>query len=190
RHPVVRSRNRMNGVPLTIGLPELIAAVMAVALNGYVLTGGADFGGGVWDLLAGGPRRDRQRALIAESIAPIWEANHGGLFVVVVVLFPAFPSAFAMLGTVLHIPLTIMLVGIVLRGSAFVFRSYGTHARSRWGTTFAVASIVTPLQLGAVVGAIATGAVADAAARIGSGSFAEIFVRPWAAAFSVSAGFS
>jgi len=174
---------------LAIGLPEVIAAVMGAALNAYVLTGGADFGGGVWDLLASGPRRDRQRALVADSIAPIWEANHVWLIVVVVVLFTAFPPAFAMLGTVLHIPLTVMLAGIVLRGSAFVFRSYGTHARSRWGTTFAVASIVTPLQLGAVVGAIATGAVADAAARIGSGSFAEIFVAPWAAAFPVSTGF-
>ena len=173
---------------LAIGLPEVIAAVMGVALNAYVLTGGADFGGGVWDLLASGPRRDRQRALVADSIAPIWEANHVWLIVVVVVLFTAFPPAFAMLGTVLHIPLTVMLAGIVLRGSAFVFRSYGTHARSRWGTTFAVASIVTPLQLGAVVGAIATGAVADAAARIGSGTFAEIFVAPWTAAFPVSTG--
>src|SRR6185503_10028786 len=140
----------MNGVPLTIGLPELIAAVMAVALNAYVLTGGADFGGGVWDLFAAGPRRDRQRALIAESIAPIWEANHVWLIVVVVVLFTAFPPAFAMLGTVLHIPLTILLVGIVLRGSAFVFRSYGTRGRSRWGAAFASASIVTPLLLGIV----------------------------------------
>ena len=174
---------------LAIGLPEVIAAVLGVALNAYVLTGGADFGGGVWDLLASGPRRARQRALVADSIAPIWEANHVWLIVVVVVLFTAFPAAFAMLGTVLHIPLTVMLAGIVLRGSAFVFRSYGTHARSRWGTTFAVASIVTPFQLGVVVGAIATGAVADAAARIGSGSFAEIFVAPWAAAFPVSTGF-
>ena len=178
----------MNGVPLTIGLPELIAAVMAVALNAYVLTGGADFGGGVWDLFAAGPRRDRQRALIAESIAPIWEANHVWLIVVVVVLFTAFPPAFAMLGTVLHIPLTILLVGIVLRGSAFVFRSYGTRGRSRWGTAFASASIVTPLLLGIVVGAVATGAVAEAAGRIGRATFAEVFVAPWAAAFPVAVG--
>ncbi len=174
--------------PLVIGLPEIIAAVMGVALNAYVLTGGADFGGGVWDLLASGPRRDRQRALIAESIAPIWEANHVWLIVVVVLLFTAFPSAFATLSTVLHIPLTMMLLGIVLRGSAFVFRSYGTRGRSRWGTVFASASIVTPLLLGIVVGAIATGAVSQAAARVGSGTFAEVYVEPWAAAFPVAVG--
>jgi len=96
-----------------IGLPEIIAGVVAVALNAYVLTGGADFGGGVWDLFASGVRRERQRELIADSIAPIWEANHVWLIVVVVVLFTGFPSAFSMLGTVLHIPLTIMVIGIV-----------------------------------------------------------------------------
>jgi len=176
----------MNG--LTFGLPEVIAAVMGVALNAYVLTGGADFGGGVWDLCASGPRRDRQRALIADSIAPIWEANHVWLIVMIVVLFTGFPPAFALLGTVLHIPLTIMLVGIVLRGSAFVFRSYGSRGRSRWGTAFAIASIVTPLLLGIIVGAVATGAVAEGAAKIGAGTFAEVFVRPWAAAFPVSNG--
>jgi cytochrome d ubiquinol oxidase subunit II len=173
---------------LTMGLPEVIAGVIGVALNAYVLTGGADFGGGVWDLFATGPRRDPQRALIAESIAPIWEANHVWLIVVVVVLFTAFPPAFAMLGTVLHIPLTILLVGIVLRGSAFVFRSYGAHGRAHWGTAFAAASVVTPLLLGVIVGAVATGRVADAAARIGSGTFADVFVAPWTAAFPVVVG--
>jgi cytochrome d ubiquinol oxidase subunit II len=174
--------------PFIIGLPEIIAAVMGAALNAYVLTGGADFGGGVWDLFASGPRRDRQQALIAESIAPIWEANHVWLIVVVVVLFTAFPPAFSMLGTVLHIPLTVMLLGIVLRGSAFVFRSYGAPGRAPWGTAFAIASIVTPLLLGVIVGAIASGAVAAAAGTIGSGTFADVFVAPWAAAFPAAVG--
>ena len=127
-----------------IGLPEIIAGVIAIALNGYVVTGGADFGGGVWDLFATGARRERQRELIADSIAPIWEANHVWLIVVVVVLFTGFPSVFSMVATVLHIPLTIMLVGVVLRGAAFVFRSYGSSTdaqRHRWGATFAVASL-------------------------------------------------
>ena len=126
-----------------VGLPEIVAAVMVLALNAYALTGGADFGGGVWDLLARGPGREAQRSLIAEQIAPIWEANHVWLILVVVVLFTAFPAVFAALGTVLHIPLTLMLLGIVARGSSFVFRSYGKHddaSQQRWGRVFAVAS--------------------------------------------------
>ena len=120
----------------TLGLPEIIAGIMVLALNAYVLTGGADFGGGVWELLASGPRRDAQRALVAHEIGPIWEANHVWLILVVVVLFTAFPAAFATLGIVLHIPLSLMLAGIVLRGSSFVFRSYGSRddaSQRRWG---------------------------------------------------------
>jgi cytochrome d ubiquinol oxidase subunit II len=175
----------------SIGLPEIVAAIMVLALNAYVLMGGADFGGGMWDLLATGPRRAEQRELIAGSIAPIWEANHVWLIVVVVLLFTAFPAAFSMLGIVLHIPITLMLIGIVLRGSAFVFRSYGNRARAnrrRWGLAFAIASTLTPLLLGVLVGAIASGEVSAASRQVGVASFAAVFVAPWLALFPVSVG--
>lgn len=175
-----------------VGLPELAAGVMACALNAYVLMGGADFGGGLWDLLARGPRRDAQRALVAEAIGPIWEANHVWLILVVVLLFTCFPPAFAQVATVLHVPLTLMLVGVVLRGSAFVFRAYapagaaGGAAGRRWGRVFAVASLVTPLLLGVCLGALASGAVGRV--DVLRGSFAERFVRPWAAPFPWAVG--
>ena len=181
----------MSDVLSSIGMPEIVAGIVVLALNAYALMGGADFGGGVWDLLATGPRREAQRALIADSIAPIWEANHVWLIVVVVVLFTAFPDAFASLGIVLHVPITIMLVGIVLRGSAFMFRSYGSRSasdRHRWGAAFAIASVVTPVLLGVIVGAISSGAVARAAASATSGSFVDIYVRPWAAPFPLAVG--
>jgi cytochrome d ubiquinol oxidase subunit II len=175
----------------SIGLPEIIAGLMVLALNAYVLMGGADFGGGVWDLLARGEHRQAQRDLIAEAIAPIWEANHVWLIVVVVVLFTAFPTVYATLATVLHIPLSIFLVGIVLRGSAFVFRSYGSRDdsnRRRWGLTFAVASVFAPIMLGVVIGTLSSGAVSAADARIGRASFADVFVAPWFAPFPIVVG--
>jgi cytochrome d ubiquinol oxidase subunit II len=162
---------------MSLGLPELVAALMVVALNAYVLTGGADFGGGVWDLFARGPRRAAQRALIANQIGPIWEANHVWLILVVVMLFTAFPAAFATLGTVLHIPLTLMLVGIVLRGSSFVFRSYGGRddaSQRRWGSIFAVASLVTPLLLGVIVAAAAMFVAAFGALAVAHVSVPEV----------------
>jgi cytochrome bd ubiquinol oxidase subunit II len=179
-----------------VGLPELVAAIMVLALNAYALTGGADFGGGVWDLLARGPGREAQRALIAEQIAPIWEANHVWLILVVVMLFTAFPPAFAALGIVLHIPLTLMLLGIVARGSSFVFRSYGARddaSQRRWGRVFAIASVVTPLLLGTIVGAIVSGAAGTAAARVTtpaaeSPSYASLYVAPWLAPFPLALG--
>jgi len=90
-----------------IGPAELVAGIALVALTAYVLLGGADFGGGVWDLLASGPRKRKQRALIAEAIGPIWEANHVWLILVIVVLFTCFPVAFARLAIGLHIPLSL-----------------------------------------------------------------------------------
>ena len=182
---------------MELGLPEVVAIVTMVALNAYVLTGGADFGGGVWDLCAVGPRAEAQRHLIAEAIGPIWEANHVWLIVVVVMLFGAFPPAFSTLGTVLHIPLTAMLVGIVLRGCGFVFRKYGTLTRiqRQAGRTFAIASAITPLLFGLCVGAVASGAVGRAAALLAtaqsahaSPSFLEVFVAPWLAPFPVAVG--
>jgi cytochrome d ubiquinol oxidase subunit II len=180
-----------------IGLPEVVAVIMVMALNAYALTGGADFGGGLWDLLARGPGRQAQRELIAEQIAPIWEANHVWLILVVVVLFTAFPAAFAELGIVLHIPLTLMLLGIVARGSSFVFRSYGARddaSQQRWGRVFAVASIVTPVLLGTIVGTIASGAAGTAAARLPATAgdpappFVSVYVAPWLAPFPLALG--
>ena len=175
----------------TIGLPEVIAGLLVLALNGYVLTGGADYGGGVWDLLATGPRRDEQRDLIASSIAPVWEANHVWLIVAVVLFFTAFPAAFSAVGIVLHIPLAIMLLGVVLRGSAFVFRSYGSGtrvARRRWGLTFAVASAITPFVLGVAIGTVASGAAANAFGHVGDRSFVDVFVSPWLDWFPIAVG--
>lgn len=175
----------------SIGLPEVIAGLIVLALTAYALLGGADFGGGVWDLLASGPRKEEQRKLIADSIAPIWEANHVWLIIVVVMLFTAFPSAFSTIGIILHIPLSLLLIGIVLRGSAFVFRSYGSPTKQRrmtWGLVFSIASIVAPLLLGAVVGAISDGTVGDAAERMSHSSFTDTFVGPWASPFPIIIG--
>lgn len=166
----------------------LVGAVLAASLVAYVLTGGADFGGGVWDLFATGPRRKEQRRLIAHAIAPIWEANHVWLILVVVVLFVCFPPAFATLSTALHIPLTVTLVGIVLRGSAFVFRAYDPAVRdagqtSTWQTVFAVASTVTPFMLGVTLGATVSGGI-----RVVQGVVVTDFVSEWLAAFPMAVG--
>ena len=108
------------------------------------MLGGADFGGGVWDLLALGPRKARQRELIAEAIGPVWEANHVWLILAIVLLFTCFPPAFARLGTRLHIPLSLVLIGIVLRGSAFTFWRYGAPWRcDPWTVSGACPSVAS-----------------------------------------------
>lgn len=156
-------------------LVELHAAIIALTLVVYAVLGGADFGGGVWDLFATGPRRDAQRALIEHSIAPVWEANHVWLIMAVVVSFTAFPSAFAAVTTTLHLPLLALLLGIVFRGTAFVLRQYGggdEASHRRWSAVFAVASVISPVFLGVVVGALTAGRVVPGA-----------YVRSWLAPF-------
>jgi cytochrome d ubiquinol oxidase subunit II len=170
-------------------LPELLAGIILLVLNAYVLLGGADFGGGVWDLLARGPRKARQRELIAHAIGPVWEANHVWLILAVVLLFTCFPAAFARLAIALHVPLTLVLIGIVLRGSAFTFRSYGGEREQErtWGRVFAVASLVTPVLLGVAVGAVASGAVGEEVPGTGKEFYAG-YVAPWLAPFPFAVG--
>ncbi len=143
-------------------LEYVLAGVILLALIVYMLTGGADFGGGIWDLFAFGKRGDAQRQVITSAIAPIWEANHVWLIIVIVLLFVCYPAAYAAITTAFHIPLTIMLVGIVFRGSAFVFRAHDDGhpgGQRTWGKIFAISSIITPIMLGIVIGSLATGRV-------------------------------
>jgi cytochrome d ubiquinol oxidase subunit II len=137
-----------------------VAGVIVAALIVYALTGGADFGGGILDIVAHGPREREQRVAIEQAIAPIWEANHVWLILVLVILFVAFPGAFADISTWLFVPILLLVFGIVIRGAAFTFRAYDVHTdrvQRRWGRIFSAASVLAPLMLGVVVGALARG---------------------------------
>ena len=77
-------------------IADAVGAILLASVTLYAVLGGADFGGGLWDLLAGGDRRGRApRALIDESITPVWEANHVWLVFDLVIFWTAFPHAFA-----------------------------------------------------------------------------------------------
>jgi cytochrome bd ubiquinol oxidase subunit II len=146
----------MSRQALETGLLVMLGAGLTV----YVLLGGADFGGGVWDLVAAGPTGPRQRRLIEEAIGPVWEANHVWLIFVLTGLFAAFPRAFAILGVALYLPFGLAIAGIVFRGAAFAFRVHGDPSSAwvrTWTRTFGIASLVTPFVLGATAGAIASG---------------------------------
>jgi cytochrome bd ubiquinol oxidase subunit II len=171
-------------------LAILLAGITVLSLNAYAIMGGADFGGGVWDLFASGSRKREQRTLIADAIGPIWEANHVWLILVVVLLFTCFPPAFAELMTTLHIPLSVMLIGVVLRGSAFTFRSYDSQrdeVQRRWGRIFAVASLLTPWMLGVCLGAVASGDVGAVMDAPNAWAY-DRFVGAWLSWFAMGVG--
>jgi cytochrome bd ubiquinol oxidase subunit II len=152
-----------------------VSIFLLAALIFYVATGGADFGGGVWDLLAIGPRASQQRDAITKAIGPIWEADHVWLILVVVILFTAFPMAFGAMMTALHIPITLMLIGIILRGAGFIFRKYDSKASEvqlRWSALFGAASFFTPLVQGITLGAVSTGQIRVVDGKVTTGFFA------------------
>jgi cytochrome d ubiquinol oxidase subunit II len=145
-----------------MNLATTCAAAMFAGIIVYALFAGADFGAGIWDFTAGGSEKGAApRAHIEESIAPVWEANHVWLIFVLVVMWTAFPTAFAPIMSTLYIPLTLAAIGIILRGASFAFRkaSETLPFRQLFGATFASASVLTPFMLGAVVGAVASGRV-------------------------------
>jgi cytochrome bd ubiquinol oxidase subunit II len=138
------------------------AVILWVGVMLYALLGGADFGAGFWDLTAGGARRGRRpRALIDTAIGPVWEVNHVWLIFCLVVLWTAFPEAFAAILSTMFIPLTLAALGIILRGSGFAFRKVSVRlgVQRVFGATFAIASVLTPFFLGAALGGVASGRV-------------------------------
>jgi cytochrome d ubiquinol oxidase subunit II len=138
------------------------AVVLFTGVVAYAVFGGADFGAGFWDLTAGGAERGRRpRHLVDESLAPVWEANHVWLIFCLVMIWTAFPVAFAAIMTTLYVPLGLAALGIVMRGSGFAFRKVvvQTDQQRVIGAAFALSSIVSPFFLGTVAGGIASGRV-------------------------------
>src|SRR5881409_1908888 len=135
---------------------DAVAIVLWIGATMYAIFGGADFGAGLWSLLAGGGEGGRRpRELIDWAIGPVWEANHVWLIFVLVVLWTGFSSTFEAVFSTLFIPLSLAALGIVLRGSGFAFH---TTARRLRGQRFAerlfgLSSVLTPFFLGTVVGA-------------------------------------
>jgi len=147
-----------------VSKPDVVAAILCAGATLYAIFGGADFGAGVWELLAVRTRdrslRERIERRVTMSLGPVWEANHVWLIFTLVVLWTGFPDAFAPIMETLYLPLALAAIGIVLRGSGFAFgHTFGDVAAQRANAVFAVSSLITPFFLGCVVGAIAAGDV-------------------------------
>ncbi len=170
-----------------MNLAFLALCILWLALIAYAVLGGADFGAGIWDLFAVGASRRHQRQLINQAIGPVWEANHVWLIFLIVGLFTVFPSAFASLSIALFIPLTIALLGIVLRGAAFIFRTYELDASSRsaeiWSRIFSTTSLITPFFLGASAAAVASGQLA-----VSNGTATTDLGAVWFSPFAITIG--
>src|SRR6476469_9836220 len=141
-------------------LDHLPLILILIGLIAYAVLAGADFGAGIWVLLA--PRRGGAlRAHARHAMGPVWETNHVWLIFVLVICWTAYPTAFASIASTLCIPLFIAGIGIIFRGTAYALRSGTATSREQREVeiAFAISSILTPFALGAVVGGIASGRV-------------------------------
>ena len=162
---------------------SVIIIILGISFILYALLGGADFGAGIVETFTG----RKGEKVISKAIAPVWEANHVWLILAIVILFSGFPRVYSTISTSLHIPLMVVLIGIVLRGSSFTFRHYDvTHDESHkyYTAFFKVSSFITPFFLGITLGAMIFGDIRVDA----SGSFYDQFIHPWLNAFCISMG--
>ena len=161
----------------------LIIIILGGSFLLYTLLGGADFGAGIIETFAG----KRETVTISKAIAPVWEANHVWLILAIVILFTGFPFVYSSLSTVLHIPLMIVLLGIIFRGSAFTFRHYDVmldKAHKYYTLLFRISSFITPIFLGIVLGAMILGRITFDTSQ----SFYTVFMAPWLNIFCISMG--
>ena len=144
-------------------MAEVPIILILLALAAYMVLGGADFGAGLWTLLArrGRSGTEATRDHARHAMGPVWEANHVWLIFVLVVCWTAYPVAFGSIFSTLAIPLLVAALGIILRGSAYALRGTLDGARGRRPVedVFALSSSLTPFALGSVIGAIAAGRV-------------------------------
>jgi len=165
-------------------LTYAILIILWLALIAYAVLGGADFGGGIWDFFAFGKEAERQRSLIGQALGPVWEANHVWLIFLIVGLFTAFPPAFSILSTALFVPFTLAVIGIVLRGAAFIFRANSEAVTSKvWGRVFSTASTITPFFFGTAAAAVASGQV-----HVQGGRVQTDLLAGWTTPFALTIG--
>lgn len=165
----------------------VVMGFLWLALLLYLVMGGADFGAGIIEMFTSNANKSRTRKIMYNAIGPIWEANHMWLIIAIVILFVGFPVIYTTMSTYLHIPLVIMLMGIIARGTALTFRNYDAvtdDMQKVYNKIFVYSSFITPLFLGIIAGSAVSGRIDPQAA-----DFATAYVFSWLNWFSVAIGF-
>ena len=164
----------------------VVMAFLWVSILLYLLLGGADFGAGIIELFTSDNNKNKTSNTMSRTIGPIWEANHMWLIIVIVILFTGFPDIYASVSTYLHIPLLIMLLGIIARGTAFAFRHYDAvedYTQVIYSRIFRYSSFITPLFLGIIAASAVSGTI-DPDAQ----NFMDAYIFSWLHFFSVAVG--
>ena len=159
----------MTGIDWATVLPVVFLALMGVSMLAYVVLDGYDLGVGLLLHRATPAERDTMIA----SIGPFWDANETWLVLGVGILLIAFPKAHGMVLTALYLPVTLMLVGLVLRGVAFDFRVKAQdRLKPLWNFAFWAGSGIAAVSQGWMLGRYITGFADGWAATLFAGAIA------------------
>lgn len=164
----------------------VVIAYLWAAILLYLLLGGADFGAGIIELFTSRKNERQTRRTLYKAIGPIWEANHMWLIITIVILFVGFPTIYSTMSIHLHIPLLVMLLGIIARGTAFTFRHYDAvkdDMQTLYNRIFTWSSLITPLFLGIIAGSAVSGHI-----NTQSTDFLSSYIFSWLNFFSFSVG--
>ena len=157
----------------------------------YVLLGGADFGAGTLELFSGPEHKKSIKKTVYSVMGPVWEANHIWIIILIVVLWIAFPDFYNIIIVYMHIPLTLILLGITLRGVAFVFRHYDAvkdKSQHLYDRMFEFSCLVTPIFLGMTFGALLNGDI-QTLEQAPNANFYDLYIYPWLQPFPILTGF-
>jgi cytochrome d ubiquinol oxidase subunit II len=164
----------------------VVISYLWISILLYLLLGGADFGAGIIELFTSKKNRSITRQTLYAAIGPIWEANHMWLIIAIVILFVGFPVIYTTMSVNLHIPLTVMLLGIIARGTAFTFRHYDAvkdDMQNLYNPIFEYSSFLTPFFLGIIAGSAVSGHIDPRA-----DTFMDAYLFSWLHWFAISVG--
>ena len=135
--------------------------LIAVLWIGFFFLEGFDFGVGM--LLPFLGKKDVERRAIINAIGPTWDGNEVWLLTAGGATFAAFPHWYATMFSGFYLALFLLLVGLIIRGISFEYRS--KDANPKWRNTFdwmiAVGSFLAALLLGAAFANLARGVPID-----------------------------
>lgn len=163
---------------MPVDLPTIWAGIIAIAILAYVILDGFDLGVGILFPLF---RDDRDRTVMMNTIAPIWDGNETWLVLGGGGLLAVFPLAYATIFPALYVPLIAMLLGLIFRGVAFEFRFRTRRLKAMWDWGFAIGSLVAALMQGVALGALVEGIQIENRAYAGGW-------WDWLSPFSILAG--
>ncbi|WP_133127463.1 cytochrome d ubiquinol oxidase subunit II [Legionella nagasakiensis] len=135
-------------------LPFIFACLIAFIIIMYVILDGFDLGIGILFLFT---QSERERDLMMNSVAPVWDGNETWLVFGGAMLYGAFPIVYGLLLPILYMPIMLMLLALIFRGVCFEFRFKAETSKPIWNWAFAMSSIMAAFMQGVILGSFVQG---------------------------------